>query len=116
MGTFSGPRLTHAQLRVLPTAPVDNQPHASHHRRRDDDLLDQRADEPLLGAHIRRRSVRRRLKIRRERRQRLGRDARRARRRSLGEPALTLPRRMSLVFYRASSSAATSRLSGSTAS
>jgi hypothetical protein len=76
---------------VLPTAPVDNQ----HDFARgvidvDDDLLDQRPHEPLLGAHVRRRCLPRRLEIPGERQQGLARDPRRAHRCPLGQPGLTL--------------------------
>jgi hypothetical protein len=50
---FAGIGLTHAKLRVLSATPMNHQDHlATRIVDVDDDLLDQRANKPLLGTHL----------------------------------------------------------------
>jgi hypothetical protein len=55
-----------------------------------DDLFDQRPHESLLGAHVGRWGLPRRLEISRERQQSLARDPRSGGHHSIGEPGLTV--------------------------
>src|SRR5208282_5522413 len=110
-------RLAHPQLRVLATAPMDRQYDlASRVINVDDDFLDQRTDQALLGPHVDGWRAPRAFEISPKPEQLHAHRRRRLVRHTAESRASHSWSRVMATFQRASSSAATSRLSGSTAS